>query len=1108
MIDRLIDASIRHRFAVLIIAGAAGIAGWQSMRRLPLDALPDIGDRQVVVYSQWERSPEAVDAQVTQAIVAALLGAPHVKTVRGISDVGASWVYVIFDDDTDLYWARARTLECLSRVTARLPEGVRPELGPDTSALGWVFQYVLVDRSRTHSAAELRAYQDWHLRYDLEGIPGVAEVATVGGIPGQYQVEVDPNRLRGYGISIQHVVDALKTGNRDGGGQVLPGGGAEFVIRSLSSAQSIGDLEDVVVATAAGGTPVRIRDVAHVTIGSVTQRGAVDFDGNGNVVSGIVVMRAGENALEVIERVKAKIRSVQASLPNGVEVVPVYDRSDLIRRSIDSLERTILEVMATVAIVILVFLSHFPSVAVPLIVLPLSVLIAFIPFRFFGVGADIMSLTGIAMAVGALVDAGIILVEQTHKRLAEWENTGRQEDPQILVVCAIKQVARPGFFALMVIAVSFLPVLALQGEEGRLFTPLVYAKSLAVIVAAILTVTLAPALRVVLIRASRFRFHSGWARTLADAILVGRIRDEGRHPLTRRITRLYEPAVEWSLEHKRVVIGVVLVLLAATVPVALSLETELMPPMDEGALLYMPTTMPGISIAEAERLLQITDRTLRRFPEVDHVLGKAGHAATATDPAPLSMLETVIVLRPSSEWRHRPTWYSSWAPGWATGIFRRLTPDHISMDELVAQMNDALKIPGVSNAWSMPVRARIDMLTTGVRTPLGLKITGDNIEEIERVGADVAAVLPSIEGTRSVFVERAGQGRFLDIKWNRLALARAGVSIDDAQRAVQYAVAGETVTSIVRERERYPVNVRYAGDAPPALDAVGAAVVTSNDGRRQIQLAELADIRTRSGPTMLRNDNGSLAGYVFVDITGDDYGRFIGNAGRRIRDAVKVPTGYSVSWTGRYETIATTHRRLLEVVPSTLGLIFLLLYVSTQSLSRSLLVLLAVPLSAIGAIWTVYLLGYHLSVAVWVGLMTLMGVDAETGIFMVLYLDDALDRAREARRLNSPFDLREAVIQGAARRVRPKFMTVATMFVGLLPIMWSTGAASEVMKRIAAPMVGGILTSFVLELLLYPVIYYSWKSRSLPQSASQYPASPALPGSGALASGTREPISG
>jgi len=1106
MIDRLIDASIRHRFAVLIIAAAAGIAGWQSMERLPIDALPDIGDRQVVIYSEWQRSPEVVDAQVTQTIAAALLGAPHVKAVRGISDFGVSWVYVIFDDDTDLHWARARTLEYLSRVTVRLPEGVRPELGPDTSSLGWVFQYVLVDRSQTHSPAELRAYQDWHLRYDLEAIPGVAEVATVGGMPGQYQVNVNPNRLRGYGISIQRVVDALKAANRDGGGQVLAGGGAEFVIRSLGSAQSVADLEDVVVATAAGGTPVRIRDVAHVTMGSVAQRGAADFDGNGNVVSGIVVMRAGENALEVIERVKAKIRSVQASLPNGVEIVPVYDRSDLIRRSIDSLQRTILEVMVTVGIVILLFLSHFPSIAVPLIALPLSVLIAFIPLRFFGVGADIMSLTGIAMAVGALVDVGIVLVEQAHKTLAEWEKTGRQDDPQIVVICAIKQVARPGFFALVVIAVSFLPVLALQGEEGRLFTPLVYAKSLAMIVAAILTVTLAPALRVVLIRTSRFRFRPEWARTLANVIFVGRIRDEEHHPLSRWITRLYEPAVEWSLEHKRVVIGVVIALLAATVPVALSLETELMPPMDEGTLLYMPSTMPGISIAEAERLLLITDRMLRRFPEVEHVLGKAGHAATATDPAPLSMLETVIVLRPSSEWRRKATWYSSWAPGWASGVFRRFTPDHISMEELVAQMNDALKIPGVSNAWSMPVRARIDMLTTGMRTPLGLKITGANVEQIERIGADVAVVLPSIERTRSVFVERAGQGRFLDIKWNRLALARAGVSMDDAQRTIQYAVAGETATSIVREREQYPVNVRYAGDASPGLDALGAAVVTSEDGRRQIQLAELADIRSRSGPTMLRNDNGRLAGYVFVDIIGDDYGRYISNAGRRIRDAVKVPAGYSVSWTGRYESIATTHRRLLEVVPATLGLIFLVLYVSTQSLSRSLLVLLSVPLSAVGAIWTVYLLGYQLSVAVWVGLITLMGVDAETGIFMVLYLDDAYDRARKANRLDSPSDLRATVIQGAARRVRPKFMTVATIIVGLLPIMWSSGAGSEVMKRIAAPMVGGILSSFALELLLYPVIYYSWKSRSLPQPDTQYAASPDPLGSGALSSGSREPV--
>jgi Cu(I)/Ag(I) efflux system membrane protein CusA/SilA len=1079
MIDRLIDASASHRFVILILAAAAALVGWRMMMRSPLDALPDIGEQQVIIYSQWDRSPDLVDSQVTYPIVSALLGAPRVKSVRGISDFGTSFVYVIFEDDVDLYWARSRTLEYLAAVVPRLPEGVKSRLGPDASALGWVFQYVLADRSGTHSLEELRSYQDWYLKYYLQAVPGVAEVASVGGFVRQYQVNVDPNRLRAYGLSIDRVVNALKSGNRDVGGGVIDSGGAELMVRGLGSARSAEDLEQILVTSAGDGTPVRVKDVAHVAVGSEVRRGAADVDGTGDVVSGIVVMRQGENALEVIDRVKARIEQVKSSLPPGVEVVAVYDRSALIQRSISTLKWTIVEVMATVAIVILLFLWHVPSAAVPLITLPLSVLIAFIPIRLLGISASIMSLGGIAIAVGALVDAGIVVVEQTHKRLEEWHRNGRLEAPRAVMIRAIKQVARPSFFALLIIAVSFLPVLALQGEEGRLFKPLAYTKSLAMLVAAILAVTLDPALRLMFTRVTRFQFRPRWLCSAANTVLVGEIRPEETHPISRRLMRLYEPVVEWSLGHPRTVLGAALVLMAVTVPIWFRLGTEVMPRLDEGALLYMPSTAPGISVTEAQRLLQATDRTLKQFPEVERVLGKAGRADTATDPAPLSMLETVVVLRPPALWRRAPTWYSGWAPEWAKSVLRRVTPDVISREDLVSQMNDALKIPGVANAWSMPVRGRVDMLTTGVRTPLGLKITGNSLDEIERIGGQIAAVLPAVKGTRGVFAERAGQGRFLDFRWNRAALARAGLTIDEAQTAVQYAIGGDNVTVMIEGRERYPVNVRYARDFRSDLGALGQVLVPTNSGRRQIPISELADIGNTSGPAMIRNEDGLLTGYVYVDFSGGDYGRYVGEADRLIKEAVALPTGYAIAWTGEYERLIETRRQLREIVPLTLLLILLLLYISTRSLPKAFIVLLAVPFSAVGAIWTLYLLGYNVSVAVWVGLIALLGVDAETGVFMLLYLDEAYDRATRERRLNNAPDLRQAVIDGASGRLRPKVMTVATLFLGLLPIMWSSGTGSDVMKRIAAPMIGGVFSSFALELILYPVVYYRWKSRSL-----------------------------
>ena len=1075
MINRIIELSARHQFIVLMLTAAAALIGWQSMMWVPLDALPEVTDKQVIIHSRWDRSPDLIEAQVTYPIVSSLLGAPRVRTVRGISEYGSSLVYVIFDEDVDLYWARSRTLEYLAGALAHLPQGVTTELGPDATALGWVFQYVLTDRSGQHSLVDLRSYQDWYLDYYLRSVPGVAEVATVGGFVRQYQVNVDPNRLRSYGIPIQRVVEALRSGNREVGGRVVESAGAEFIVRGLGYAGSTADVEEILVDAGEDGTPIRIKDIAQVGVGTESRRGAADIDGTGEAVSGIVIMRQGQNALEVIDRVKAKLRQIEPSLPPGLQVVPIYDRSDLIRRSIDNFKATILEVVVTVMIVILVFLWHIPSAIIPSITIPVAVLALFIPLRFLGVSANIMSLGGIAIAIGALVDAGIVVVEQTHKRLEEWDRTGRTQDSSSVILGAIQQVGGPSFFALLVIAVSFLPVLALEAEEGRLFKPLAYTKSLAMVIAALLAITLDPALRLLFTRTARFQFRPSWLCKTANTVLVGEIHPEEKHPISRWMVRSYEPVVEWTLRNRLLVIGAVVVLITVTIPVWQQLGSEFLPSLDEGALLYMPTTMPGISITEARRLLQVTDQILMQFPEVDRVLGKAGRAETATDPAPLSMLETTILLRPKNAWRRKPTWYSRWAPEWAKSVLRHATPDHISREDLVSQMEEALNLPGLSNAWSMPIRGRVDMLTTGVRTPVGLKIGGKNVEEIERVGSRVAELLAPVQGTRGVFAERVGQGHFIDFHWDRAALARNGLTLEEAQAAVEYAIGGETVTVMVDGRERYPVNVRYLRDFRSDLEALGRVLVQSAAGKQSIPISELAEVRTTSGPTMLRNEDGLLTGYVFVDVSTTDLAGYVDRADRVIRAKLELPRGYSVAWSGQYESILRTNRRLAEIIPITLLLIVLLLYLNTLSVPKTLIVLLAVPFSAVGAIWFVYLLGYHMSVPVWVGMIALMGVDAETGVFMLLYLDLSYLQAKREQRLNNPADLRRAILEGAARRVRPKFMTVATMFVGLLPIMWSTGAGSEIMKRIAAPMIGGIFTSFVLELTAYPAIYYLWK---------------------------------
>lgn len=1075
MIGKLIEFSGANKFLVFILIAFAVAAGIWSIRTMPLDAIPDLSDTQVIVYSRWDRSPDIMEDQVTYPIVTSMLGAPRVKAVRGFSDFGYSFVYIVFEEGTDIYWARSRTLEYLSGVLPRLPQGVKTELGPDATGVGWVYQYALVDTTGQHSLAELRSLQDWFLRYQLRAVPGVAEVAPIGGFVRQYQVNVDPNRLQAYNVPIMKVVEAVRSGNNDVGGRLVEFSGAEYMVRGRGYAKSIDDIGNIVLASNTGGVPVRVKDVGSVVLGPDLRRGVADWNGQGDVVAGIVVMRQGENALAVIERVKAKMHEIEPGLPRGVKIVSAYDRSDLILRSIENLKETLTEEMIIVSLVILVFLWHIPSAIIPVFTIPVAIVISFIPMRAMGLTANIMSLGGIAIAIGAMVDAAIVVVEQTHKKLEEWERNGRKEDYHRVVINAVKEVGGPSFFALLVIAVSFLPVLTLEAQEGRLFKPLAYTKNFSMIVAAVLAVTLDPAMRLWFTHMQNFSFRPRWLARVTNAVLVGKIHSEEHHPISRILIRIYEPVCAWSLRWKWLVIAGAVGLVAITVPVYEKLGSEFMPPLDEGTLLYMPSTLPGISVAEAQKLMQVQDRILLRFPEVETVLGKAGRAETSTDPAPLSMMETVVVLKPHDHWRRAQTWYTSWAPDWLLPVMRRFQPDYISTEQLVDQMNEALRIPGTSNAWTMPVKARIDMLTTGIRTPVGIKIFGSDLGTIERLGTELESVLPRVHGTRNVFAERTGGGYFLDFDWNRQEIARYGLSIDDVQSVVMSAVGGENVTTTVEGRERYPVNVRYLRDFRSDVNRLGRILVPAMSGQAQLPISQLASIKVVSGPSMLRDENGLLSGYVYVDVAGRDIGSYVEEAKRMVRQQVKLPAGYTIAWSGQYEAMERVRERLTIVLPLTLFLILILLYMNTRSVTKTMLIVLAVPFSAVGAIWLLYALGYNMSIGVWVGLIALMGVDAETAVFMLLYLDLAYDQARLEGRLRSLPDLRRAILHGAVKRIRPKFMTVACMFLGLVPIMWSAGTGADVMRRIAAPMIGGIFTSFLLELVVYPAIYEVWK---------------------------------
>ena len=983
MIGKIIEFSARNKFIVIFFAIAAIVGAVYCIKNMPLDAIPDLSDTQVIIYSKWDRSPDIIESQVTYPIVTAMLGAPKVKAIRGFSDFGFSYVYVIFQDGTDIYWARSRTLEYLSKILPKLPQGVETEMGPDATGVGWVYQYALVDKTGNNSLADLRSFQDWYLRYWLQSVPGVAEVASIGGFQKQYQVNINPNALLAYKIPLTKVVEAVRQSNNEVGARLIEMSGTEYMIRAKGYIKSPQDLENTVIGVNESGIPILIKNVASVVLGPDIRRGVADLDGQGDTVGGIIVMRQGENALNLIERVKAKIEEVKPSLPKGVEIVTTYDRSELINRAIDTLKHQLVEEMIIVSIVILIFLWHFPSAIIPIVTIPIAVFLSFIPMFGIKLTSNIMSLSGIAISIGVLVDGAIVEVENAYKKLQLWDSGGRIGDFHQIRLNALKEVGPSVFFSLLVIAVAFLPVFTLVDQEGRLFKPLAYSKNLAMAIAAILAITLDPAIRMLFTRMDYRHFKPKWLSDLYNSITVGKYYPEEKHPVSKLLFSIYEPACNFVLEHRKATIISALILLVLTVPVYFKLGSEFMPPLNEGTILYMPTTLPGISVTEAAKLLQTQDKILTSFPEVERVFGKAGRASTPTDPAPFSMMETTVVLKDKKYWRKGLTW-----------------------EKLIDEMNQKMQIPGTTNAWTMPIKARIDMLSTGVRTPVGIKVYGPDLDKIEKIGIQIEQIVKPLRGVRSVYAERVSGGYFVDFTLKRLELARYGLSIQDAQEIIMSAIGGETITTTIEGTERYSVNVRYARDFRDDIEKLQRVLVPTMSGA-QIPLAQLADINVTLGPSMIRDENGMLAGYVYVDTADSDIGGFVARAKNAIQQKLQLPAGYSLQWSGQFENMIRVKERLKVIVPLTLLIIFILLYMNTKSAVKTCLVLLAVPFSLVGAIWLLYFLNYNISIAVWVGMIALMGLDAETGVFMLLFLDLSYNDMVARGKMKTFADLKE-----------------------------------------------------------------------------------------------------
>jgi Cu(I)/Ag(I) efflux system membrane protein CusA/SilA len=1055
MIAKIIELSARNKFIIFLLVFSLLAWGYWALKSTPLDAIPDLSDTQVIIYTEWQgRSPDLVEDQITYPITSTLLSAPKVQAVRGFSYLGSSFIYVIFEEGTDIYWARSRVLEYLQSVKNKIPSEVNPVLGPDATSVGWGFSYAVVDETGRHDLSELRSVQDYNIKLALESVQGVSQVASIGGFVKQYQITIDPNKLLAYNLPITTVMDAIRKSNKDVEGRVLEFSGIEYMLRGRGYIRTIEDLKNIPVGTGGAGTPISLRDIANIQLGPEIRRGLADLDGKGEVAGGIVVIRFGENVLKVIDRVKERIKNdIEPSLPKGMKIITTYDRSDLIHRSIDTLKEEIIKLSVAVSVVCLVFLFHLPSALIVMLTLPVAIIISFICMYYLGVTSNIMSLSGIAIAIGAMVDASIIMIENAHKKLADWELHGRRGSRTDVIIDAAKEVGPSLFFALLVITVGFLPVFTLQAQAGRLFKPLAYTKTFAMLFASFLAITLTPVLMTMLLRR--------------------KIKPEEENPIVRFIGKLYKPRIAFSLEYPKTIIAASMIIVAVTVYPIMKLGKEFMPPLNEGTLFYMPVTVPAASITEVSKLLQLQDKLLKKIPEVAQVFGKAGRAETETDPAPLEMFETVINLKPEHEWRKGMT-----------------------VEGLKNEMSDALSIPGVANSFTMPIKARIDMLSTGIRTPVGIKVLGPRLEEIEKLGLELEKIIKDIPGTRSVYAERATTGYFLDFIIKRAEAARYGINVDDIQEVVQTAVGGMNLTTTVEDRERYPVNVRYSRELRNDIEklkrvlvpvmsyqqsAISSQLAMSNLQPAsmkllQVPLGELVDIKIVKGPTQIKSEEGLLTAYVYIDFTGRDIGGYVNEAKKKVA-SMKIPGGYRFEWSGEYEHLVKTEEKLKLVIPLTVLIIFVILYLNTKSVTKTFIVLLAVPFSLVGSFWLLYILNYNMSIAVWVGMIALAGLDAETGVIMLLYLELAHEQGKREGRMNNMEDLKDAIMHGAVKRIRPKLMTVAVILAGLIPIMFSYGTGADVMKRIAAPMIGGVITSEILELTIYPAIYMLWKGR-------------------------------
>lgn len=1035
MLRKIVEGSARN--PLLVALGIAALLAWgtYAVVNTPLDAIPDLSDVQVIVFTEYPgQAPQVVEDQVTYPLSTAMLAVPFAKVVRGYSFFGFSFVYIIFEDGTDLYWARSRVLESLNFVSGRLPGGVTPTLGPDATGVGWVYEYALVDKTGKHDLGELRSIQDWHLRYELQTVPGVAEVASVGGHVRQYQVAVDPNQLTAYGLSLTHVRHAIKRSNADIGGKLIEQAETEFMVRGRGYVESVEDLEEVAVGASESGTPILLKNIATVSLGPELRRGLTDLDGEGDVAAGIVIMRFGENALETIRNVKAKLAELAENLPPGVEIVAVYDRGPLIERAVDNLREKLLEQGLIIALICFAFLVHLRSALVAILLLPFGILFSFIVMYHQGINANVMSLGGIAIAIGSMIDAGIVMVENAHKHLER--NAGKKPRTEILIEAAV-EVGPSLFFSLLIVTVSFLPIFALEAQEGRLFKPLAFTKTYAMAGAALLSITVVPALMVWLIR--------------------GKILPEERNPLNKAVLWAYRPVITAVLKHRFVVLTLALLLLASSIYPLKQIGSEFMPPLDEGDLLYMPTTLPGLSITKAREILQQTDRIIATVPEVERVFGKIGRAETATDPAPLSMIETTITLKPKSEWR----------PGMTT-------------EKLIAELDGMIRFPGLTNAWTMPIKTRIDMLSTGIKTPVGIKVSGPDLAVLEGIGKEIEATLREVPGTLSVYAERVVGGNYLDVDIDRKKIARYGLTIGDVQDVIQIAIGGMNISETVEGLERYPINLRYSRELRDDLSSLRRVLVPTLSGG-QVPLEQLTTLRFAKGPAAIKTENARPNAWVYVDLGAIDVGTYVKNAKKALEGELDLPPGYTLIWSGQFEYLERAQNRLVLIVPLTIGIIFLLLYVNCRRLSDTLLVIGAIPFALVGGLYLLWALDYDFSVAVGAGFLALAGLTAETGVIMLLFLNQARDRALEAGSLRTGQDLWHATVEGATYRARPILMTVAGDVIGLLPIMLGAGTGSETMRRIAAPMVGGVLTATLVTLIVIPVLFVIVHSRGLPR---------------------------